>query len=157
MLETYPAAVHDARRPFFILWIWQAWSTVETSEQVRSIAGPPPGLRPTLLRPLGLRARSRHLLRREQHDSRFRYTTVLRNIPFRLDGMDLINILQDSGAASLGLPRNRVSYGNKPWCYFFFKSQEALDSAIEMNFTLKNQDSICGDICGYNYSITFTG
>ena len=76
---------------------------------------------------------------KEQHDSRFQYTAVLRNIPFRLDGMDLINILQDSGAASLGLPRNRVSYGNKPWCYFFFKSQEALDSAIEMNFTLKNR------------------
>ena len=74
------------------------------------------------------------------HDSRFQYTAVLRNIPFGLDGMDLANIFKETGASAMNLPRNRKSYNNKPWCYFFFKIQETLDSATEMKFTLRRRE-----------------
>ena len=59
---------------------------------------------------------------KEQHDSRFQYTAVLRNIPFGLDGMDLANIFKETNAAAMNLPRNCRSYNNKPWCHFFFKN-----------------------------------
>src|SRR5947208_2293416 len=38
------------------------------------------------------------------------------------------------------LPRNCKSYNNKPWCYFFFKTQETLDAATEMKFTLRKRE-----------------
>src|SRR5581483_754098 len=55
-------------------------------------------------------------------------------------GMDLANIFKDTSAAAMNLPRNRKSYNNKPWCYFFFKTQEALDAATEMKFSLRKRE-----------------
>ena len=54
--------------------------------------------------------------------------------------MDLANIMKDTNAAAMNLPRNRKSYKNKPWCYFFFKTQEALDAATEMKFMLRKRE-----------------
>src|ERR1043165_4698767 len=77
---------------------------------------------------------------KQDHDSRFQFTAVLRNIPFGLDEMDLANILKDTCAAAMNLPRNSKTYNNKPWCYFFFKTQEALDAATEMKFSLRKRE-----------------
>src|SRR5581483_5515093 len=54
--------------------------------------------------------------------------------------MDLVNIFKDTCAAAMNLPQNRKSYNNKPWYYFFFKTQEALDATTEMKFSLKKRE-----------------
>src|SRR5581483_1994720 len=79
---------------------------------------------------------------KELHAARSIHTAVLCNLSFRLDGMDLKTIIQDCSAASIGLPRNRVSYNNKPWVYLSFKSEEVKQAAMERKFNLKSKDLI---------------
>src|ERR1051325_3289939 len=74
-----------------------------------------------------------------QRDARFAHTAVLRNLPANLDAMDLHNIYSDANAAAIGLPRNLKSYNNKPWAYFSFRSEEAMNAAMEMTFHLRNR------------------
>ena len=74
---------------------------------------------------------------KSQRDARFAYTAVLRNLPSNLDAMDLHNIYSDTNAAAIGLPRNLKSYNNKPWAYFSYRSEDAMNAAMEMSFHLK--------------------
>lgn len=58
------------------------------------------------------------------------YIAILRNLLTNIHAIDFYTIYSEVNAVLIGLPRHSKSYQSKPWAYFAFKSEEAMNVAM---------------------------
>src|ERR1044072_8594576 len=79
---------------------------------------------------------------REQEKLRQQFTLVLRNLPYGICAYDLIDVYTDTSAVLIGLPIHSKSLKNKPWAYFAFKTEEALQNAKDIQRILRGKELV---------------
>ena len=67
------------------------------------------------------------------------FIAVLKNLTPNINAVDLAQIISETDASSVGLPRYVGSYKSKPWAYLAYRSQEKRDAAMELTCSLKGQ------------------
>lgn len=72
-----------------------------------------------------------------EQDARMEFTAVLKNLPPKINAVDLSAIISETSVSAVGIPRYVKSYQSKPWAYFSFRSQIQRDSAMEITCSLK--------------------
>src|ERR1044072_4163334 len=75
----------------------------------------------------------------EERAARQQYTAILRNLPTNIHAIDLHSIYSEVNAVSIGLPRYTKSYQSKPWAYVAFKTEEAMQAAMEISCSFNNR------------------
>ena len=70
-------------------------------------------------------------LTKAEHEGRNVFTAVLRNIPRNTHASDFIRIVSNSSAMAIGIPRTVNNY-TKPWAYLNFKTETAMQAAMEV-------------------------
>ena len=75
----------------------------------------------------------------DQCQARGQFAAVLRGIKPNIKAIDLISIYSQVNAAAIGLPRSPKSYYSRPWAYFFFQSEEALNAAMEITCSFNDR------------------
>src|ERR1043166_2588456 len=78
----------------------------------------------------------------EERAARQQHTAILRNLPTNIHAIDLHSIYSEINAVSIGLPRYTKSYQTKPWAYIAFKSEEAMQAAMEISCSFNGRNLI---------------
>src|SRR3989337_2064639 len=84
-------------------------------------------------------------LTKAEHLARNAFTAVLRNIPRNIHASNFVRIIFNSAAMAIGIPRTVNNY-TKPWAYFNFKSESAMQAAMEIPPTLNGKQLIWDSI-----------
>jgi hypothetical protein len=78
-------------------------------------------------------------LTKEECSARNQYSVILRNLPSNTKAIDLASIYSETNAAAVNLPRHTKSYQTKPWAYLHFKTEEAMQAAMEMSCSFNDR------------------
>ena len=76
---------------------------------------------------------------KEQIEARSQHAAILHDLPLNTNASKLIHIMSNTNAKAIGIPRTLSTYRPRPWTHFFFTTQEARDSAMELSVAVNNK------------------
>ena len=85
-----------------------------------------------------LRTRPKNFTK-EQIEARSQHAAILHDLPPNTNASKLIHIMSNTNAKAIGIPRTLSTYRPRPWAHFFFATQEARDSAMELSVAVNNK------------------